>query len=77
MFVDFQGQEFHCCHIAEVYHAKKERNNDILQFTPQQLMYEYQNRLDSNPFFVCKRTCGKTVNKRSPMETRDTTKIGD
>ena len=23
-----------CCHIAEVYHAKKERNNDILQFTP-------------------------------------------
>jgi len=64
-FVDYKGQEFPCCHIAEVYHAKKERNNDILQFTPEQLMYEYQDRLDSNPFFVCKRTCGKTVNKRS------------
>ncbi len=64
-FVDFQGQEFPCCHIAEVYHAKKQRNKDILQFTPEQLMYEYQKKLDSEPFFVCKRTCGITVNKRS------------
>ena len=29
-------------------------------------MTEYQTRLDNNtPFYVCKRSCGKTVNKRS------------
>ena len=37
--------------ILQKFIAKKERNNDILQFTSQQLMYEYQNRLDSNPIF--------------------------
>jgi len=65
-YVDYKGQLFPCCHIAEVYYTKKERNKDILQHTPQQLMEEYQIRLDkNNPFYVCKRSCGYTVNKRS------------
>ena len=65
-FVDYKGQEFPCCHIGEVYYSNKERNKDILQYTPKQLMEEYQKKLDSNnPFYVCKRSCGETVNKRS------------
>jgi len=63
---DYKGQEFPCCHIAEVYYTNKERNKDILQHLPEQLMNEYQVRLDNNnPFYVCKRSCGKTLNKRS------------
>lgn len=65
-YIDYKGQEFPCCHIAESYYKGKERHKDILQFTPEKLMEEYQTRLDNgNPFYVCKRSCGKTVNKRS------------
>lgn len=65
-YIDYQGQEFPCCHIAEMYYSKTaEHNKDILEYTPKELMTEYQKRLDSDPFYVCKRSCGKTVNKRS------------
>jgi len=65
-YLDYKGQEFPCCHIAESYYKGKIRHKDILQYTPNQLMEEYQTRLDNgNPFYVCKRSCGKTLNKRS------------
>ena len=65
-YIDYKGQEFPCCHIAESYYKGKERHKDILQYTPEKLMEEYQTRLDNgNPFYVCKRSCGKTLNKRS------------
>lgn len=65
-YIDYKGQVFPCCHIAEVYYTNKQRNKDILQHTPEQLMDEYQKRLDNNnPFYVCKRSCGEVVNKRS------------
>lgn len=67
-YVDFKGNEFPCCHIAEMYYSKnqEQRHQDIKCLTPNQLMIEYQKRLDStNPFYVCQRSCGKTVNKRS------------
>jgi MoaA/NifB/PqqE/SkfB family radical SAM enzyme len=67
-YVDYKGQEFPCCHIAEMYYnfTQKESHKDIKQYSPQELMTQYQNRLDSNnPFYVCKRSCGETVSKRS------------
>jgi MoaA/NifB/PqqE/SkfB family radical SAM enzyme len=65
-YIDYKGQEFPCCHIAESYYKGKTKHQDILQYTPEQLMDEYQTRLDNkNPFYVCKRSCGKTLNKRS------------
>ena len=66
-YIDYLGQEFPCCHIAEMYYSKTAKHNkDILEYTPKELMTEYQTRLDNNnPFYVCKRSCGKTVNKRS------------
>jgi len=71
-FIDYKGQEFPCCHIAEVYYTHKERNKDILQHTPKELMKEYQIRLDANnPFFVCKRSCGKNVNKRNQWKQEE------
>lgn len=67
-YVDYKGQEFPCCHISEMYYdaTQKESHLDIRQYTPNQLMTEYQKRLDDkNPFYVCKRSCGETVSKRS------------
>jgi len=65
-YIDYKGQEFPCCHIAESYYKGKTKHEDILQYTPEQLMDEYQTRLDNkNPFYVCKRSCGKNANKRS------------
>tara|TARA_R110001592_G_scaffold115794_1_gene316456 strand:+ start:110 stop:955 length:846 start_codon:yes stop_codon:yes gene_type:complete len=67
-YVDYKGQEFPCCHISEMYYdaTQKESHLDIRQYTPSELMTEYQKRLDdNNPFYVCKRSCGETVSKRS------------
>tara|TARA_R110000796_G_scaffold35050_2_gene90330 strand:- start:5 stop:850 length:846 start_codon:yes stop_codon:yes gene_type:complete len=67
-YVDYKGQEFPCCHISEMYYdaTQKESHLDIRQYTPSELMTEYQKRLDdNNPFYVCKRSCGETESKRS------------
>jgi MoaA/NifB/PqqE/SkfB family radical SAM enzyme len=67
-YIDHRGQEFPCCHISEMYYSKTQEhdNTDILSHTPQELMTEYQNRLDNqNPFYTCKRSCGTTVGKQS------------
>jgi len=67
-YVDYKGQEFPCCHIAEMYYnfTQKESHKDIRQHSPKELMTQYQKRLDNkNPFYVCKRSCGEVVNKRS------------
>lgn len=64
-YVDYKGNEFPCCHIAEMYYSKTHNNKELKEFTPKELLTEYQTRLDTQPFYVCKRSCGKTVNKRS------------
>jgi hypothetical protein len=54
--------------MGEMYYNETQKHNhtDMKEFTPKELMTEYQTRLDNNnPFYVCKRSCGKTVNKRS------------
>ena len=65
-YIDYKGQVFPCCHIGEVYYTNRPENKDIQDYTPEQLMTEYQKRLDDNqPFYVCKRSCGATSGKRS------------
>ena len=67
-FIDYTGQTWPCCHIAEMYYAVPNRSmhTDILALTPNELMTEYQTKLDAgDPFYVCKRSCGKTLNKKS------------
>jgi len=67
-YIDYKGQEFPCCHIGEMYYSTTQRDNneDILSHTPEELMTEYQTRLDNNnPFYTCKRACGKTAGKHS------------
>jgi len=67
-FIDHTGQQWPCCHMAEMYYSVNNRQQhiDILSHSPDALALEYQRRLDSdNPFYVCKRSCGVAVNKRS------------
>lgn len=71
-FVDHTGQQWPCCHMAEMYYSvnNKQQHSDILAYSPNALTLEYQRRLDaSNPFYVCKRSCGRGVNKRSQWKT--------
>ena len=65
-YIDYKGQVFPCCHIGEVYYTNQPENKDMQDYTPEQLMTEYQKRLDDNqPFYICKRSCGATSGKRS------------
>ena len=67
-YIDYQGHEFPCCHISEMYYSATQRDNnkDILSYTPKELMTEYQTKLDNNnPFYTCKRSCGKVAGKHS------------
>ena len=52
-FVDYTGKEFPCCHIAEMYYSKtqREKHRDILSHSPQELMFEYQ--IQTPHVFLC------------------------
>jgi MoaA/NifB/PqqE/SkfB family radical SAM enzyme len=71
-FIDHTGQQWPCCHMAEMYYSVNniQQHSDILAHTPNELTIEYQRRLDAdNPFYVCKRSCSRSVNKRSQWKT--------
>lgn len=71
-FIDHTGQQWPCCHMAEMYYSvnNTQQHSDILAHSPNALTVEYQRRLDADdPFYVCKRSCGRVVNKRSQWKT--------
>ena len=45
------------------------KHKDLRKFTSEQLFEEYGQRLTKNPFYICKRACGATGNKRSQWKT--------
>lgn len=67
VFIDYTGKLWPCCHMAEAHLNKigEELHKDIKEFGSDQLMQEYQTRLDSEPFYICRRACGKISGKRS------------
>lgn len=71
-YIDHKGVEYPCPYIAGVMFSapleekKKHLNKDILHLTPEQIMTEYKERLDNgNPFYICKRSCGVGLCKRT------------
>ncbi len=67
-YVDFQGNEFPCCQMGEMYYniTQKHQHADMLAYSPKELLSKYQEKLDAkDPFYVCKRSCGKISSKRS------------
>jgi len=72
VFLDYTGKFWPCCHIAEAYLNKigYELHKDIRMYDNEQLMTEYQFRLDNNnPFYICSRACGITTNKRQQWKS--------
>lgn len=72
LYIDYTGQSWPCCYMASINYGEIDRskNKDMLTYSPDILMAEYQNRLkDKRPFYVCKRSCGTAVNKRSQWKT--------
>lgn len=74
VFLDYTGKFWPCCHMAEAYLNKigYELHNDIRMFDNEQLMSEYQHRIDNrNPFYICSRACGISTGKRSQWKTEE------
>jgi len=67
MFIDYTGKVWPCCHMAEAYlnTIGQELHSDIKQFSNTELMTEYQNKLDTEPFYICRRACGVNLGKSS------------
>jgi len=67
MFIDYTGKVWPCCHMAEAYlnTMGQELHSDIKQFSNTELMTEYQNKLDTEPFYICRRACGVNSGKSS------------
>ena len=72
VFLDYTGKFWPCCHMAEAYLNKigYELHQDIRMYDNEQLMTEYQLRLDNrNPFYICSRACGITTHKRQQWKS--------
>ena len=67
VFLDYTGQWWPCCHMAEAYLniIGQEKHKDIRAYSNQELLTEYSVKLQQQPFYVCRRACGKTIGKRS------------
>ena len=67
IYIDHTGKLWPCCHIAEAYLIEigKELHTDIRQYSNTELLTEYKIKLNNQPFYVCRRYCGKTTGKRS------------
>ena len=67
IFLDYTGQWWPCCHMAEAYLniIGQEKHNDIRAYSNQELLSEYSVKLQQQPFYVCRRVCGRTTGKRS------------
>ena len=74
VFLDYLGEYWPCCHIAEAYLnvISRSLHKDIREYNNIQLFNEYQQRLQNGvPFYICKRACGKTTSKRNQWKTEE------
>ena len=74
IFLDYTGNYWPCCHMAEAYLNKIgiELHSDIRNFNNQELFDEYKIRLNAGtPFNICKRACGNITSKRNQWKTEE------
>lgn len=57
-YFDAQGNEWPCCHMAEAYAMFG--NEDIKKFTNVELLNNYNEKLKTDPYDICKKACGTT-----------------
>lgn len=73
IFIDYTGQIWPCCHMAEAYlnEIGRELHTDIRQYSNSQLLSEYSVKLKQRPFYICRRACGQTSGKRSQWKIEE------
>lgn len=73
LFIDYTGQTWPCCHMAEAYLSEvgKQLHNDIRLYTASELLDEYKVKLNTQPFYICRRACGESSGKRSQWKTEE------
>lgn len=67
IFIDYRGEIWPCCHMAEAYLSEvgRDKHEDIRKYSNKELMTKYQGKLLTNPFYVCRRSCGVDTGKKS------------
>lgn len=67
IFIDYLGEIWPCCHMAEAYLSTvgSDKHEDIKQYSNKELMTKYHGKLITNPFYVCRRSCGVDAGKKS------------
>lgn len=67
IFIDYLGEIWPCCHMAEAYLSTvgSDKHEDIRQYSNKELMTKYHGKLITNPFYVCRRSCGVDAGKKS------------
>lgn len=67
IFIDYLGEIWPCCHMAEAYLSTvgRDKHQDIRQYSNKELMTKYHGKLLTNPFYVCRRSCGVNTGKKS------------
>jgi hypothetical protein len=48
----------------------KDKHNDIRQYSNKELMKKYHEKLITEPFYVCRRSCGVDTGKKSQWKQR-------
>lgn len=73
IFLDYRGNWWPCCHMAEAYLNKigENKHQDIKLFSNTELLKQYSIKLKQEPFYICRRACGKTLSKRSQWKTEE------
>jgi len=68
LYLDSNKNVWPCCHLSEAHASKNHHDKDVKKYSADELLTVYKEKLDTTPFYTCKRTCGilkKTTVKRS------------
>ena len=74
IFLDYTGKFWPCCHMAEAYLNKigYELHKDLRQYNNEELFNVYSPKLaNSTPFYICKRACNTTHNKKHQFKSEE------
>jgi hypothetical protein len=59
IYLDYLGKLWPCCHMAEAFLNKVgyELHKDLRQYNNEELFDVYSDKLNTDPFYICKRAC--------------------
>lgn len=72
IFLDYLGKFWPCCHMAEAYLNRIGYNlhEDLRKHSNKELFNVYTKKLETNPFYICKRACNTQGGKLNQYKER-------